>query len=121
VSPQERTRASDVDKKTELSFPKKTRQEPVEEFKLIDSDDRPHLHDRVRLPPSRPHRPGMAGPFRASQNGTTCRHAAARRVPKANANGRVRARDARSPQTLEETLEILGAGELEMDTALARR
>ena len=27
----------------------------------------------------------------------------------------MRARDARSPQTLEETLEILGAGELEMD------
>ena len=39
--------------------------------------------------------------------------AAGRRVPKANA--RVRARETRAPQTLEETLEILGAGELEMD------
>jgi hypothetical protein len=30
-------------------------------------------------------------------------------------SGQVRAREQRSPQTLEETLEILGAGELEID------
>src|SRR6201999_1614415 len=40
VSPQERTRASDVEKKADMPFPKKSRQEPVDEFKLIDSDDR---------------------------------------------------------------------------------
>jgi hypothetical protein len=102
VSPQERTRASDVDKKAEMAFPKKTRSGPVDEFKLIDSDDQPG--------PARP-RPAAAKP--AGPAKTAPPSAVARRAPKAN--GRVRAREARAPQTLEETLEILGAGELEMD------
>jgi hypothetical protein len=102
VSPQERTRASDVDKKAEMAFPKKTRNEPVDEFKLIDSDERP-------APPiARPAVTKPAAPAKSAHPATT-----ARRVAKGN--GRVRAREARTPQTLEETLEILGAGELEMD------
>jgi hypothetical protein len=108
VSPQERTRASDVEKKAELPFPKKTRPEPVEEFKLIDSDDRQvAAAARSRPAATKPAAPAKTAPPAA---------AAARRPqqPKAN-NGRVRAREARTPQTLEETLEILGAGELEMD------
>jgi hypothetical protein len=104
VSPQERTRASDVDKKAELAFPKRTRAEPVDEFKLIDSEDQP-ASARARQAAAKPAAPAKTAPPVA---------AAARRVPKAN--GRVRAREARTPQTLEETLEILGAGELEMDT-----
>jgi hypothetical protein len=104
VSPQERTRASDVDKKAEMAFPKKTRQEPVDEFKLIDSDDQ-------QPAPARP-RPAAAKPAALARTAPPAA-AAARRAPKAN--GRVRARESRSPQTLEETLEILGAGELEMD------
>jgi hypothetical protein len=105
VSPQERTRASDVEKKADMPFPKKTRQEPVDEFKLIDSDD------RAAAPPAR-QRPAVATKPAAPAKSAP---PAARR-PEAKANsGRVRARDARSPQTLEETLEILGAGELEMD------
>jgi hypothetical protein len=116
VSPQERTRASDVDKKAELSFPRRTRQEPVEEFKLIDSDHQtaPARPRQVAAKPAAPTRDGLthsAGPAKTAPAAA----AAARRLPKANANGRVRARDARTPQTLEETLEILGAGELEMD------
>jgi len=108
VSPQERTRASDVDKKAELAFPKKTRQEPVDEFKLIDSDERP-APARFRQAAAKPAAPARDGPAKTAPPVA----AAARRVPKAN--GRVRAREARTPQTLEETLEILGAGELEMD------
>jgi hypothetical protein len=103
VSPQERTRASDADKKAEIAFPKKTRSGPVDEFKLIDSDDQP-ANARPRQVATKPAAPANTAPPAA---------AAARRAPKAN--GRVRAREARTPQTLEETLEILGAGELEMD------
>jgi hypothetical protein len=105
VSPQERTRASDVEKKADLPFPKKSRQEPVDEFKLIDSEDHAAAPARARQAPpaTKPAAPARSVP-----------PAARRPEAKAN-NGRVRAREARSPQTLEETLEILGAGELEMD------
>jgi len=104
VSPQERTRASDVEKKADLPFPKKSRQQPVDEFKLIDPDEHAPSPPRGRLiPATKPAAPAKSAP-----------PAARRPEAKAN-NGRVRARDARSPQTLEETLEILGAGELEMD------
>jgi hypothetical protein len=107
VSPQERTRASDVEKKADMAFPKKTRSEPVDEFKLIDSDDQQAAAAAAR---SR-----QAAATKPAAPAKTAPPAAARRPqPKAN-NGRVRAREARSPQTLEETLEILGAGELEMD------
>jgi hypothetical protein len=104
VSPQERTRASDVDKKSEMAFPKKSRNEPVDEFKLIDSDERP-APPIARQAATKP-----AAPAKSAPPANT-----ARRVAKGNNNGRVRAREARTPQTLEETLEILGAGELEMD------
>jgi hypothetical protein len=108
VSPQERTRASDVEKKSELAFPKKVRTEPVDEFKLIDSDD----HDASA--PARP-RPAVATkPAAPAKTAPPAAAAGRRPLPKAG-NGRVRAREARTPQTLEETLEILGAGELEMD------
>jgi hypothetical protein len=108
VSPQERTRASDVDKKTDLAFPKKTRPEPVDEFKLIDSDDQ-----QVQAAVARP-RPAPTKPAAPARTAPPAAAAARRPQPKAN-TGRVRAREARTPQTLEETLEILGAGELEMD------
>jgi hypothetical protein len=107
VSPQERGRASDVEKKADLPFPKRTRQEPVDEFKLIDSDDQAVINARAHLAPrpaaTKPAAPARSAPPRPSARGL-----------QAN-SGRVRAREARSPQTLEETLEILGAGELEMD------
>ncbi|MDB6103318.1 MAG: hypothetical protein JWO52_3317 [Gammaproteobacteria bacterium] len=105
VSPQERTRASDVDKKAEMSFPKRPRQAPVDEFKLIDSDE----HQPAA---ARPRQAAAVKPVAPARTAAPVA-AAARRAPKAN--GRVRAREARTPQTLEETLEILGAGELEMD------
>ena len=106
VSPQERGRATDVEKKADLPFPKKSRQEPVDEFKLIDSDEHSVANGRPR-PAAKPAATKPAAPAKS----TPPRPA---RGPQAN-SGRVRAREARSPQTLEETLEILGAGELEMD------
>ncbi len=106
VSPQERTRASDVEKKSDLAFPKKTRTGPVDEFKLIDSDDQ-----QVPVPA----RPRQAATKAAAPANTAPPGAARRPQQPKGGNGRVRAREARTPQTLEETLEILGAGELEMD------
>jgi hypothetical protein len=106
VSPQERTRASDVDKKSELAFPKRTRSEPVDEFKLIDSDDQRSALPQPRQVAAKPAAPAKPAPFVS---------AAGRRMAAKAGTGRVRAREARTPQTLEETLEILGAGELEMD------
>jgi hypothetical protein len=109
VSPQERTRATDVDKKAEIAFPKRTRAEPVDEFKLIDSDEHAAAARLRQAAAARPAAPARDGPAKTAPPAA----AAARRTPKPN--GRVRAREARNPQTLEETLEILGAGELEMD------
>ena len=97
VSPQERGRASEDEQKTTgLSMPKKARQQPVDEFKLIDSDEKPAL-------------PTGPAPALAAKSPAPSTHAASKRA------GRVRAREQRSPQTLEETLEILGASELEID------
>jgi len=100
VSPQERTRASEDEQKTAgLSTQRKTRQQPVDEFKLIDSDDKPAL-------------PSGPAPARAAPKQVPSAPAASAASKRA---GRVRAREQRSPQTLEETLEILGASELEID------
>jgi hypothetical protein len=109
VSPQEHTRATDIDKKAEIAFPKRTRAEPVDEFKLIDSDEHAVPSRPRQAVAAKPAAPARDGPAKTAPPAV----ATARRTPKAN--GRVRAREARNPQTLEETLEILGAGELEMD------
>ena len=96
VSPQERTRASDDDRKAAgLAFPRKMRQEPVDEFKLIDAAE------TVQPPPAAARPAPTAKPPHA--------------VASNKRGNRVRAREHRSPQTLEETLEILGASQLEID------
>jgi hypothetical protein len=105
VSPQERTRATEEDKPSGgVSFPRKTRQEPMEEFKLIDLDDEPASsaavpNQRVATKPAL-----VAAARTAPQPAATSKR-----------RGRVRANEKRGPQTLEETLEILGASELEID------
>ncbi len=102
VSPQERTRASEDDQRgAGLAFPKKARREPVDEFKLIDSEE------PAVLPQRQPAAPSAKPQARA---GTTSQPAASNRR-----GGKVRAREHRSPQTLEETLEILGASQLQID------
>jgi hypothetical protein len=117
VSPQEKARASDQDgKAARLTAPAAARPEPLEEFKLIEDDtarnavaalrDRqPGSPERALKTPSKPAgrqvrpTPAPAGGVRARVRG----------------GGRVGARDRRSTQTLEETLEILGASQLTID------
>jgi len=101
VSPQERTRATDGDKKAALvSIPRKMRQERTEEFKLLDIDEGSKDHGRSVPKPAQP-----------------ASHAVSRPSGRRNARSgaKVGAREKRAPQTLEETLEILGASELEID------
>ena len=116
VSPQEKGRASEEDSKKAaggVGIPRKTRQTPVDEFKLIDSDE--------------PRAAAAAAAARAAPKLAAAAPAAARAAPQqasskrapaavAGKGGRIGARERRGPQTLEETLEILGAGELEVDS-----
>ncbi len=71
--------------------------EPTTEFKLFD-DEPPRVPEKK--PPAAKPRTAARVPSKRAAKGPA---------------GRVRARDKRSPQTLEETLEILGADELEID------
>ena len=117
VSPQEKDRASDEDSKkanSSMAFPRKTRTGPVDEFKLIDSEDEAKpaaggaKTSSAARPAGKPAAPAAAAARSAPQPAT-----AKRALTKGG--GRVGARERRGPQTLEETLEILGAGELEVD------
>jgi hypothetical protein len=122
VSPQERSRASDEDKKAAtLAAPAQTRSGPVEEFKLIDAS----LADGGPVVPKRGPAPqppaGKASPKVAV--GRMVRPSAA---PKGRSRpatpGKVGARDKQpNPNTMEETLEILGAGQLSIDSGNGER
>jgi hypothetical protein len=83
------------------------RQAPVDEFKLIDSDERKPV---AAAPAAKPAPKSMPAIARSAPQA-----ASAKRGPSKGTGGRIGARDRRGPQTLEETLEILGAGELEVD------
>jgi hypothetical protein len=122
VSPQEKDRATEEDNKkanSSMAFQRKTRSGPVDEFKLIDSDGQPSSvapgGNGAAVRPAA----GKAAP--ASTAGAAAARSApqppanAKRIPPKAGPGRVGARERRGPQTLEETLEILGAGELEVD------
>ena len=105
VGQQERTRASATDKggkvKSGVAASQVRDKLPVgPEFKLI---------DEPRAPPAAPPaaQPDAKPPAQADATPTQ------KRPPKSGS--RVRAREKRSPQTLEETLEILGADQLEID------
>jgi len=112
VSPQEKSRASEEDSKkaaAALAVPRKTRQAPVDEFKLIDSDT-------AKVPvPAPPVAKPAPKPVVAAAARSAPQAASSKRAP-AKGGGRIGARERRGPQTLEETLEILGAGELEVDS-----
>ncbi|MGH8217861.1 MAG: hypothetical protein ACREUT_04760, partial [Steroidobacteraceae bacterium] len=133
VSPQERSRASGG-KKGEVNGPKVAASplrdrlpEPTGEFKLIDDVPVPR---RGPAPPAKPAsepESGATATAKAAVAGArsagsqpqarakgTSAAAGTKRGPRTPA-GRVRARDRRSPETLEETLEILGADQLEID------
>ena len=95
-------------------LPRKTRTGPVDEFKLIDSEDEAKpaaaaaKTSAAARPAGKPAAPAAAAARSAPQPATAKRALA-------KGGGRVGARERRGPQTLEETLEILGAGELEVD------
>ena len=100
VSPAEKSRASDEETKTATgAFQRKHMEQKTEEFKLFEDEK------------------SVANEPPAPKAAEAPKAAAASRAPtrKNKPLGRVRAKDQRSSKTLEETLEILGASELEID------
>jgi len=124
VSPQEKRRASEQDTKAEtLAAPAAARARTAEEFKLIDDDTAniavaALLQGRPKAPPKPGAKPS-AKPVPKVAVGRAVRQSAAPAAqPKGRARGgagKVGARERRGPQTLEETLEILGASQLAID------
>ncbi len=103
VSPAEKARATDEETKAATgAFQRKNVEKKVEEFKLFD-DDEVAQSERAEAGRAAP----AAKPAAASEGGAPAR--------KNKPLGRVRAKEQRSPKTLEETLEILGASDLEID------
>jgi hypothetical protein len=101
VSPAEKGRASDEETKAATgAFQRKRVEQKIEEFKLFD-DDKSVVNEP---PPKIAEAPKAAATAKAGAP-----------VRKNKPLGRVRAKEQRSPKTLEETLEILGASDLEID------
>ena len=101
VGPQERERATaDNQRFAGAGAARKRPQSEDNEFKLIDSEEKPQ--------------PAPAAP--AAAKPAAAKPAAAAPGERESA-GKVSARERRTPQTLEETLEILGANELAIDNA----
>ena len=103
VSPQERERATEDNQRfSGLGAARKRRRNEDHEFKLIDSDAAPGATGKAPAAAavsSVPQPALQSAPARAGRKGGT----------------QVGARERRTPQTLEETLEILGANELAID------
>ncbi len=122
VSPQEKKRATDQDSKSEtLAAPAAAHPRTADEFKLID-DDTANIAVAALLEgrPKAPAKPGAkpsAKPVpKVAVGGRAVRQSAApaKGRPRGGA-GKVGARERRGSQTLEETLEILGASQLAID------
>ena len=107
VSPQEKARATDQEMAATLAAPAPARIDPMDEFKLIDEGT-------VAPVPAAPARPAPR-PAGKTSVARTLRTGAGSARAGARGGGKVGARDRRGPQTLEETLEILGAGQLSID------
>jgi hypothetical protein len=104
VSPQEKQRAGAEENKASTGRFAKPQlpQQKIEEFKLFDDDK------SVVSEPPPPPKPAAKAP--------ATKQAAKSAPPKKNKPlGKVRAKEQRSEKTLEETLEILGASDLEID------
>jgi hypothetical protein len=118
VSPQEKARATGQEIAVSMPGPAAPRATRPEEFKLIDDNEITGTHEPVRAPAAlpqphaAPRRSAKAPPAAAADAAQQA--AAARNRPRGNS--RVGARDRRAPHTLDETLEILGASELSIDT-----
>jgi hypothetical protein len=120
VSPQERTRANESNSAGKLPragapLPKKNSALPTDEFKLIDTMETPALPTPARAVA----KPAAAAPVRPAAPAPAPKPQAKAAPPppkqKSKTPGKVRAKDKRTPQSLEETLEILGADQLEID------
>jgi hypothetical protein len=124
VSPQEKSRATEQDAAAALAGPMPPRADPMEEFKLLDDDTPRAPAPAARAaPPSRLSAAAAATLPPKVAVGRTAAQPAQPATPAKAIPGRPRVRpprpgprDTRSPQTLEETLEILGAGQLTIDT-----
>jgi len=120
VSPQEKTRATEQDAAAALATPVPTRSDRADEFKLID-DDPPRIPAVPAGPATAPNAPARLAAAAAAKLppkvavGRTVAPPPGAPVKPRGRNPRVAARDSRGPQTLEETLEILGASQLTMD------
>jgi hypothetical protein len=103
VSPQERERATEDNQRfSGVGTARKRRESADNEFKLIDSDEAPQAAPAAAAASPAPASARPAAPQPAPR-------------PARKAGGKVGARERRTPQTLEETLEILGANELAID------
>jgi hypothetical protein len=106
VSPQERERATEDNQRfSGVTAPRKRRQNEDHGITLIDSDEAPRAT------------PAQAAPAASAPPPATGQPAPTRAVRKGG--GKVGASERRTPQTLEETLEILGANDLAIDDATA--
>ena len=113
VSSQERERATDDNQRfAGVSTPRKRRESEDNEFKLIDEEPARAADSGGKA--------GSPAPSPAAQRGSPAARAPApqpapARSARKTGGGKVSARERRTPQTLEETLEILGANELAID------
>jgi len=119
VSPEEKTRATAQETAAMLATPVPTRSDPMDEFKLIDdAAGKPVLPVPV-VAAAKP-LPGRGVPRLAVGRSLTqpqqAQQAAQAPPARQRVRGRPGARENRGPATLEETLEILGASQLQIDT-----
>ena len=119
VSPQEKGRATDQDAKAAtLGAPVAARPHTTDEFKLIDNDTASlavaALLQGKQQVAGTPGAAPSARPMPKMAAGRTVRQSAA--PARGRSRGKVGARERRGPNTLEETLEILGASQLTIDT-----
>jgi hypothetical protein len=109
VSPQERGRATEADQKTQIAcFRETSRKTQAEEIKLLDEEN-------AYLLPRAPAEP-MRGAAKLAAGGAHTVSPAARAAARSKKlRSKARAAERKAPCSLEETLEILGAGALEID------
>jgi hypothetical protein len=126
VSPEERVRATEQDKKAAMvAVPDQTRAGSADEFKLLDDDGSRYVLPSGPPPAVAPGaasaaaKPAVAVGAKAQPKvavGRVVRQGAAAATVRGKSGGKVGARERRGAQTLEETLEILGASALTIDT-----
>jgi hypothetical protein len=112
VSPQEKARATDQEHAATLATPVPMRGTRGDDFKLIDDEAAAHAAPAPARTPGK----SPAKPVARVAVGRALRQSAPPPRGRTRGAGKVGARDHRGPQTLEETLEILGASELSIDT-----